>query len=161
MHALQRDLERVGCDLGEHRPGSSTDVRGIDEHAVVPRFIAGTRFIAGNSFDAHEGRRCSSTCRIRRGGDARPDAPPAVGTHPGSRVALLPAEALRTFPQARNETATTEWMPAVGVDLGFVAYAKLDWIEPTRDRHLIHGRLKREHPWTLARGAHDRRCRHI
>src|SRR5712692_3691949 len=115
MHALQRGLERIRCDLGKHCPGSGTDVRGIDEHAVAPLAI-----------DAHEGRRWSSTRRIRRGGDAGPREPPAVGTHPRSRVALLPAEALRTFPQARNEAAATEWMPAVGVDLGFVSHAQLD-----------------------------------
>src|SRR6266446_6098735 len=128
MHALQRGLERVRCDLGEHRPGSSTDIGGIDEHIVMPL-----------SIDAHECSRCSSTCRIRRGGDAGPDAPPALRTHPGSRVARLPAEALRTFPQTRDEATATEWMPTLGVDLGFVAHAKLDRIEPTRDRHLVHG----------------------
>jgi len=55
-----------------------------------------------------------------------------------SRVALLPAEAPRTLPQARNEASAAEWMPRFRVDLRFVPYAKLYRIEPTRDRHLVH-----------------------
>src|SRR5258708_7677899 len=150
MDALQWNLERIRSDLSKRRPGPCTDVRGIDEDAIVPLTI-----------DPREGSRCSSTRRIRRGGDTCPDEPPTVGTHLGPWVALLPAEALRPFPQARDEAAATKWMPTVGFDLGFVPHAKLDRIEPARDRHLVHYRLEREHSRTLTGRTHNRRCRYI
>src|SRR5256885_4171634 len=111
MHIVQRNLKRIRSNLRQHCPGRGPNIRGIDEDIVVPLAV-----------DAHECGRWSSTRRIRRGGYTGPGEPPSLGTHPRSWVALLPAEALRTFPQARYEAAATELMPAFGVDLGVVSH---------------------------------------
>src|SRR2546426_1286004 len=145
LYAFGRHLEHVRRDLGERRPGSSPDVRGVDAHLVVSRLI-----------HLHERGRWTLVARIRRGGNAGPDEPAPLSTRPGSRVTPLPAEALRPFPQACDQVAATEWMPGLGIDRRFVADAQLDRIEPTGDRQLVHRRLEREHPWALAWRAHPR-----
>src|SRR5207237_10891191 len=89
--------------------------------------------------------------RTRRGGDTGPDEPGAITSHARLWVALDPAEALRPFPQACDESAATERTPALGIDRRFVAEAQLDRIEPAGDRQLVHRRLEREHAGALAR----------
>ena len=87
MNALGRHFERVRRDLGQHRPGSGPDVRGIDANMVVSRLI-----------DLHERGRWKLVDRIRRGGDTGSNEPGAITLHARPRVTLLPAEALRPLP---------------------------------------------------------------
>jgi hypothetical protein len=150
LHALQRHLERVCRDLGQHRPGSGPDVRGVDANTIVSRTI-----------DLRERGRWKLDGRKRRGGNAGPDEPGAVASRAWPRVARLPAEALRSLPQACHQVAATERVPGLGIDRRFVADAQFDRIKPTCHRQLIHRRLEREHPRTLARGTHDRRHGHV
>src|SRR5260370_634862 len=139
VHAFGRYLEGVRRDLGQRRPGAGPDVRGVDADKVASRTI-----------DLHERSRWKLVGRIRRGGHAGPAEPGANASHARLRVARRPAEALRPFPQACDESATTERTPALGIDRRFVADAQLDRIEPTGNRQLVHCRLEREHAWALA-----------
>src|SRR5947199_8977828 len=79
----------------------------------------------------------------------------------GLRIARLPAEAPRPFPQARNESAAAEGMPCLGVDLGFVPNTQLDGVQPARDGQLVHRRFQRVHAGTLSWRAHPRGRWHI
>ena len=81
--------------------------------------------------------------------------------HPGQRSTLLPAEALCTFPQARDKAATAERMPGGGINFRLIQDAKLDRIESAGYRHLVHRRFQREHPGTLTGCTHDRGQRDI
>ena len=107
---LHGHLQRIRRDLGQHGPGAVPDVYGVDAHPVVPRRI-----------DLHERTRGQLDGRIGRGGHPGPDEPAASAPQARRRVARLPAEALRPFPQAGDQVAATEGTPALGVDRRLVA----------------------------------------
>ena len=89
-------LERVGGDLGQHRPGAGADVGGGDADHV--RAVARGRRV----------RRCEPPAPggVGRGGDAGPDQPAAV-RRAAARVAVGPAEPLGALAQAGDEVAAS------------------------------------------------------
>ena len=143
-------VERVGRDLRERRARARADVgRGDLDRVAAARLVPGP------------GGGGAPACRVGRRRHTAADQPAALATHAGRRIALGPAEPLRTLAQARDQVAAREALAALGIDVGIVADAQLDRIDPGRDRQLVHRRLECVHAGRLARRAHPGRRRDV
>jgi hypothetical protein len=147
---LDGDVQSVGGDLRQHRPGAGADVRRVDHHPVAA--VARGR---------DGGCGLPSPCRIRRAGNAGANqpltlAPPARGT-----IVRLPAEALGALAQALDQSPARPGQATIRVDLRLVADPQLHRVDAALDRQLVDRRFERKRSLRLARRAHDRRRRQV
>ena len=147
---MERQLQRIGGDLGHHRIGAGPEILGARLH----------------QYDAiaAEDQSCLGFRTVHRVGRARhPPADQQIAIAHRSRLGRTagPAERLGAGEIALAQRLARERPVLVRVGLGVIREAQFDRVDLDRGGQLVQGRFERKAAARLARCPHIGRQRHV
>jgi len=140
-NGFERQPERVGGDLGHHRPDAGAELRRSRfDYSTAVAVDAGPRLLFG-----HEQRDW-----VAGGGHAVADQPIAVSPRSRRKVPLVPAEQLCSAAQTLGQAVARPGV-AARVVWPVVHHSQLHGVDLELLREFVHGRLEHERGHALTR----------